>query len=331
MLCQTVVRDHEFLQWRLDVVEIDVGDEAIDAGVDGRRSVAMHIALSRDQVRECGEIGEAAGHRSVSLETADALVIIALSVELLGRHQPVIGKARMLALERITELGPVAFVFPARIGHHPVEIVERARGEEIDRALRRRQRHIQRHAILFGDIGKDGLAVADPVMVVDDIGQLSARRLRRIENVFMPERHPGELQKSEYFQTVAIVVGDAVQRRIGIKREHGGPSLSRWLQTTFKIYQPETSARTARRHKRERLRHVGTTGKSARRSPLAIVNLIKSLSQLRLRKQTSGQIWITSVLCQQETHAPQQTATSSDGSVVAWAQLTSARVVPSRW
>src|ERR1700680_4530739 len=84
MLCQTVVRDHEFLQWRLDVVEVDVGDEAIDAGVDGRRSVAMHIALPRDQVRECGEIGEPAGDRGVSLEAADALVIITLSVEIFG-------------------------------------------------------------------------------------------------------------------------------------------------------------------------------------------------------------------------------------------------------
>ena len=34
MLCQTVVRDHEFLQWRLDVVEIDVGDKAVEARVD---------------------------------------------------------------------------------------------------------------------------------------------------------------------------------------------------------------------------------------------------------------------------------------------------------
>ena len=57
-------------------------------------------------------------------------------------------------------------------------------------------------------------------MAVDDIRQLSARRLRRIENVFVPERHAGELQKSEHLQTVAIVVGDAEQRRIGIEREH---------------------------------------------------------------------------------------------------------------
>jgi hypothetical protein len=78
MLHQTVVRDHEFLQRRIDVVEVDVGNEAIDAGVDGRRSVAMHIALPRDQARERGEIGEPAGHRGVGLEAADALVIIAL-------------------------------------------------------------------------------------------------------------------------------------------------------------------------------------------------------------------------------------------------------------
>ena len=61
MLYQTVVRDHEFLQWRLDVIEVNVGNEAIDAGVDGRRSVAMYIALPRNQVGECSEIGEPAG------------------------------------------------------------------------------------------------------------------------------------------------------------------------------------------------------------------------------------------------------------------------------
>jgi hypothetical protein len=246
MLCQTAVRDHEFLQWRLDVVEVDVGDEAIDAGVDGRRSVAMDITLPRDQVRECGKIGEPASHRGVSLETADALVIIALSVELLGLHQLVIGKARMLALERIEELGPIALILPARIGHHPVEIVERARDEEIGRALRRRQRRVQRHAIFFGDIDQDGLAVADAVMAVDDIGQLSARRLRCVENVFVPERHAGELQKSEYLQSVAIVVGDAEQRRIGIECEHGGPFTFKMAASYFKIDQSETSGRTLR-------------------------------------------------------------------------------------
>ena len=77
MPCQTVVRNHEFLQRRVDVVEIDIGDEAIDTGVNGRRSVAMHIAVLRDKVRDCGEIGEPAGHRGISLEAADALVIIA--------------------------------------------------------------------------------------------------------------------------------------------------------------------------------------------------------------------------------------------------------------
>jgi hypothetical protein len=73
MFCQTIVRDHEFPQWRLDVVEVDVGDEAVD-GRDGRRSVAMHIALPLDQIRE---IGEPAGHRGVSFEAADAQVTIA--------------------------------------------------------------------------------------------------------------------------------------------------------------------------------------------------------------------------------------------------------------
>jgi hypothetical protein len=37
MLHQTVVRDHEILQRRIDVVKIDVSDEAINAGEYMRR------------------------------------------------------------------------------------------------------------------------------------------------------------------------------------------------------------------------------------------------------------------------------------------------------
>ena len=70
-------------------------------------------------------------------------------------------------------------------------------------------------------MGDDGLAVADGFAVVDDIGQLPARRLRRIENMLVRERHAGEPQEGEDLQPVTVVVGDAEQFGIGVEREHG--------------------------------------------------------------------------------------------------------------
>src|SRR5581483_854132 len=67
-----VVRHHELLQRRVDVVEIDIGDEAVEAGIDAARYVAVNIAVTGDQVRDRGEIGEPARHRRVRIVAADA-------------------------------------------------------------------------------------------------------------------------------------------------------------------------------------------------------------------------------------------------------------------
>ena len=78
------VRGHELLQRRIDVEEIDVGDEAIDGGVDARGLGAMHIALRRNEVRQHAKIGKAARIGGVGLVAADALKVVALRVELLA-------------------------------------------------------------------------------------------------------------------------------------------------------------------------------------------------------------------------------------------------------
>src|SRR5262245_23153859 len=101
----------------------------------------------------------------------------------------------MLAQERVAERRPIALVLPARIGHHPVEGIERACYEEVLALLGWRARGLHGDAILPGEKGEDGLAVADGLAVIDDVGQLPARRLRCIEDVLMRERHPGELQE----------------------------------------------------------------------------------------------------------------------------------------
>ena len=126
----------------------------------------------------------------------------------------------MLALERIAERVPVAFILPARIRHHPIEVVEHARDQQVFGALRGRQRRIDGQSVFLADILKDGLAVADRVAAVDDIGKLAARRFRGVEDMLVLERHACKLQECEYLQAVAVVVGDAEQRGVGVKRQH---------------------------------------------------------------------------------------------------------------
>ena len=78
--------------------------------------------------------------------------------------------------------------------------------------------------VLADHIGDDGLAVADRVAAVDDVGKLAARRLRGVEDVLVRERHAGELEEGIDLEPVAVVVGDAEQGGIGVEAEHGSAS-----------------------------------------------------------------------------------------------------------
>ena len=69
------VSDHELLERRVDVVEIDIGGEAIDAGIGAGRFLAMHITPRGDEIGKCPEIGEPTRHRTIGMVAADALVI----------------------------------------------------------------------------------------------------------------------------------------------------------------------------------------------------------------------------------------------------------------
>src|SRR6185312_15653316 len=81
-------------------------------------------------------------------------------------------------------------------------------------------RRVDRQPVFAGQMRDDGLAVADGLALVDEIGQLSARRRRRIENVLMHEGKAGETQEREDLQPIAVVVGDTEEHRIGVQRDH---------------------------------------------------------------------------------------------------------------
>src|SRR3974390_1370170 len=78
-----VVGGYELLEWRIDVVEINVGDEAIDARIDAGRFCHRPLTDRPGKIGKRTETGEPARHCGVGIVAADSLVVIAFGVELL--------------------------------------------------------------------------------------------------------------------------------------------------------------------------------------------------------------------------------------------------------
>ena len=91
--------DDELLERRIDVVEIDIGDEAIDAGVDAGRLLAVHIAARRARGR-ASTCRSASPRRvgGVGSVAADALEMVALGVVFLRLAQAFLRQARVLRI-----------------------------------------------------------------------------------------------------------------------------------------------------------------------------------------------------------------------------------------
>ena len=81
------MRRDEALERRVDCVKMNIGDEAVDAGVDAGRRRPVHVAVCRYEPRQHGEIGEPARISSLGLVAADAGMIVALEIELLSFGQ----------------------------------------------------------------------------------------------------------------------------------------------------------------------------------------------------------------------------------------------------
>src|SRR5438477_613570 len=76
------------------------------------------------------------------------------------------------------------------------------------------------------DAGVDAAwSVADGVTAVDDVGKLAARRFRGVEYMLVGERHARKLEEGKDLEAVAVIVGNAEQRGVGVQREHGGVPL----------------------------------------------------------------------------------------------------------
>jgi hypothetical protein len=100
MAHQGALRGHELLERRVDVVKMDIGDEAINAGVDARRFVAVDKPAVADEAREDSEIVETARISRLWLVAPDALEIIALEIELPGLGEALARQVWMLPQQR---------------------------------------------------------------------------------------------------------------------------------------------------------------------------------------------------------------------------------------
>jgi hypothetical protein len=111
-------------------------------------------------------------------------------------------------------------------------------------ALTYTQSGIDGERVFADEMGDDGLALADRLAIVEDVGKLAAWRRRRID-ALVRKRHAARIlrqrggrltepimhrrdqpQERKHFQAVAVVVGNAEQRGIRIEDDHWwGPSM----------------------------------------------------------------------------------------------------------
>jgi hypothetical protein len=87
-------------------------------------------------------------------------------------------------------------------------------------ALLGRQRIVDRQAIFSDEMRDDRIAVADILVAIEDVGQLATRRRFRIKDMLMAKGQVAQLQEGENLQHIRIVIGNAVEFRVGIEGDH---------------------------------------------------------------------------------------------------------------
>src|SRR5712692_11041079 len=90
----------------------DIGDEAVDAGVDAGGLLAVQVAARGREVRQHLQIREAAPVGGVGSVAPNPLEMVALEIELLRLAQPRFRQARVLPEQRILEQRPEPLVLP---------------------------------------------------------------------------------------------------------------------------------------------------------------------------------------------------------------------------
>src|SRR5262245_30653951 len=103
----------ESFERRINIVEIYIGDKAVDAGVDTGWLCPVDIALRGDEIGQHLQVGKPARECSAGVIAADALEVIALKIKFARLQQIALAERRLLAEQRVSECRPIALVLPA--------------------------------------------------------------------------------------------------------------------------------------------------------------------------------------------------------------------------
>ncbi len=180
-------REKKLLQWRVDLVKIDVGNKTVDGRVTAAWLCPKQETARGNEVRQDSQVRDPPDVDLVALIAADALILVALEIIRPCRFERGFGYARMRSEKRVPEQRPKALTLPARTGHHPVKIIKHPPDQMVLIVLARRQTIIDRKRIARDQMGDDRVAIADGFIAVLEIGQLLARCILRIENMLVPE------------------------------------------------------------------------------------------------------------------------------------------------
>src|ERR1700678_2737827 len=82
------VRRDELLERGIDLVEMNIGDEAVDSSIDAGRFRPMQVVVRRDEVRQHLQIREPARIGSGRSVAADALEIVARELNSCALRRP---------------------------------------------------------------------------------------------------------------------------------------------------------------------------------------------------------------------------------------------------
>src|SRR5215813_6497313 len=107
------MRRNELSEWSIDLVEINIGDESVDGGVDASRLRPMHVAIRRNKIRQHLQIRKSARVGSRRSVAADALVIVTLRIKFFRLAQRRFRQDRMLPAQRIAKRRPKPLILPA--------------------------------------------------------------------------------------------------------------------------------------------------------------------------------------------------------------------------
>src|SRR5262249_34660418 len=104
---------YELLERGLDIVEPDVGEEAVDGCVNAGRPWSVHVAIRWHEARQHAQVSDTARVGRFRRIAANPRIVVTPKIELLRFTQAFDGEGRMLAQQSVAKCREIPLVLPA--------------------------------------------------------------------------------------------------------------------------------------------------------------------------------------------------------------------------